>query len=83
MKYELKSNGEGYFTLSKNNLVFGIEDYHIMEDYTGPMKFKKEDALKLQRFLNNYCSSDLSIVHWKLYDKIQRKLHLTTGVYAR
>jgi hypothetical protein len=47
------------------------------------MKFKKEDALKLQRFLNNYCSSDLSIVHWKLYDKIQRKLHLTTGVYAR
>lgn len=88
MKYKLESVGEGYFILTDSEFlgikesVFGIEDYHMSGDYTGPMKFKKQDALKLQRFLNNYCKGKLSIVHLKLYDRIKKHLKLETGLYA-
>lgn len=86
MKYELKSVGEGYFILSWQTLLkttlFSIKDYHSSGDYTDLLKFKKTDALKLQRFLNHFCKNKLTTVHWKLYDRINKHLNLETSLYA-
>ncbi len=62
--------------------IFGIEDYHMSGDYTGPMKFKSGDAKKVQRFLNHYHNGSENIAHWKIYDRMKRQLKLTTGLYA-
>ena len=67
--------------MTKGNKSFSIEDYHCSGDYTGPMKFKIEDAEKVRRFLNNYYRGNKHVAHWQVYDRIKKQLNLTTGVY--
>jgi len=82
--YELKPIGQAYWILeTSHGKRFSIDDVSMTCDFKGPMKFKKTDALKLQRFLNNYYKGKDYIFHWKTYDLIKDKLNLETGVWAQ
>lgn len=81
--YELISVGESYWILQSDDDQFSIEDYHPSGDYKGPMKFKKKDAVKLQRFLNHYYKGNNSMFDFQIYNRIKKHLDLKTGVYAK
>jgi hypothetical protein len=76
---------QGWFLIQygNSNKFFSIEDYHDSGDYTGPMKFKSDDADKLIRFLNNYYKGGFEVVYWTRYDRMKRQLGLSGGVYAK
>lgn len=82
MKYELKRLRQGYFELKDGEKAFEIEDYHPSGDYTGPVKFKKEDALKLKRFLNVFHKGSAHRFDYKIYSRIKEQLKITSGLYS-
>ena len=72
----------GYIRIKKRNKYFSIEDYHVMRDYTGPMKFKSmEEVERILRFLNNYYKGKSHICHWTIYNRIENQLNIKSGVY--
>lgn len=80
--YKLIPVGEAYWVLQNGNNQFSIESYHPSGDYKGPMKFKKEDAIKLQRFLNFYYTGNNTIFDYQTYSRIKTHLNLKSGLYA-